>query len=99
MISRLKIPFLTGLTFSSIALLSVKILGYGSKSFMVISYLYVILAVIIGLKYEIKMANSSDSLLSVLRNIVVVIEGEEMKLKKLFTGEKYKIKGEVEKLQ
>jgi len=36
---------------------------------------------------------------SFLDNVVVVSEGEEMKLKKLISGEKYKLKGEIEKIE
>lgn len=99
MIKRLKIPLSLGLTFYGIAYLTVKSLGYNSDSFMIISYLYILLAGIIGLKYEFKNYAGNSSLVSTLKNIVIVVEGEEMKLKRIFTGEKYKLKGEIEKIQ
>lgn len=34
-----------------------------------------------------------------LDSLVLVIEGEELKMKKLISGEKYKVKGDLEKLQ
>jgi hypothetical protein len=42
--------------------------------------------------------NNSDSVLSIFRNIVLVREGEELVMKRILTGEKYKLKGEIEKL-
>jgi hypothetical protein len=98
MLRRLKIPLSLGLTFYGIAYLTVKQLGYNSASFMIISYLYIALAGIIGIKYEVKKMNNSDSVLSIFRNIVLVREGEELVMKRVFTGEKYKLKGEIEKL-
>lgn len=99
MLKKLKIPLSIGLSFYGIAYLTVKFLGYNSESFMIISYLYLVLAAIIGLKYEMKKFTESSSLFSGLKNVVVVAEGEEMTLKRIFTGEKYKVKGEIEKIQ
>ncbi|MFQ3274971.1 MAG: hypothetical protein ACI9LV_000109 [Candidatus Nanohaloarchaea archaeon] len=98
MIRRIKIPLILGLTAYGIAYFIVKQLGYNSTSFMLISYLYIFLAGIIGLKYEVKKISGSNSIPSVLKNIVVVSEGENLTMKRLFTGEKYKLKGEIEKL-
>jgi len=98
MLNRLKIPLSIGLAFYGIAYLTVRQLGYNSTSFMVISYLYIALAGILGVKYEIKRMNKSDSLLSVFRNIVIIQEEEEMIMKRLLTREKYKLRGEIEKL-
>lgn len=99
MIKRLKIPLSLGLVFYGMAYFTVRYLGYNSTSFMVISYLYIALAAIIGIKYEIKKLGGSDNFASVFRNIVVVSEDDELTMKRLFTGEKYKLKGEIEKLQ
>lgn len=98
MIRRLKIPLSIGLTFYGVAYLTVKYLGYNSQSFMIISYLYIALAGIIGLKYEIKKVGKSDSVFSVFRNLVVVSEEDDLTMKRIFTGEKYRLKGEIEKL-
>ncbi|MFT4892251.1 MAG: hypothetical protein ACI8Z7_000018 [Candidatus Nanohaloarchaea archaeon] len=98
MLGRIKIPLSIGLTFYGIAYLTVRQLGYNSTSFMIISYLYIALAGIIGIKYEIKKIGGSDSVTSLFRNIVVVSEGEDLTMKRLVTGEKYKLKGEIEKL-
>lgn len=99
MLKRLKIPISLGLTTYGIAYFIVKYSGFNSTSFTLISYLYIFLAVIIGLRYEAGSLTNSSSLISTLKNIVIVIEGEEMKMKRLFTGEKYKLKGEIEKVQ
>lgn len=99
MLKRLKIPLSLGLASYGIAYLTVKQLGYNSTSFMIISYLYIALASIIGIKYELKKISGTDSLPSVLKNIVFVSEGEELTMKRVFTGEKYRLKGEIEKLQ
>jgi|GEM_PF-2781191 len=95
MFSKLKIPVLIGLTFYGIAFITVTFLGYNSTSFTVIAYLYIILAVILGLKYEVMHGDTP----SLLRNLVLVVEDEETRLKRVFTGEKFKIKGEVERVQ
>lgn len=95
MLKKLKIPLIAGLTFYGIAFGTVKLLGFNSESFMIISYLYVLLAFILGLKYEL---SHGTSLRSMLDKVVVVVEDEETVLKSLFTGEKYRLEGEVEKL-
>lgn len=99
MLSRIKIPALIGLIFSTIAFGVVKFFGYNSQTFLVLSYLYMILAIIIALKYEIKHITNSESAFSSLKNIVIVSEGEKMEIKRVLTGEKYRIKGEIEKIQ
>ena len=94
MIKRLKTPILLGLGFYSIAFVIVSSLGFNSYSFSIISYLYIILAVILGLKYE----SNFRGPLETLKNIVVVVEDEETHLRRLVNGEKYKIKGEIERV-
>ncbi len=94
MIKRLKTPILLGLSFYSVAFVIVSSLGFNSYSFSIISYLYIILAVILGLKYE----SNFRSPLAILKNIVVVVEDEETHLRRLINGEKYKIKGEIERV-
>lgn len=96
MLKRLKIPVLLGLGFYGISYGVVKFLGFTSRSFTVIAYLYIILGLLTGVYYEIQDHGGFQSFLD---NIVVVIEGEEMKLKKLVSGEKYKLKGEIEKIE
>lgn len=96
MLKKLKIPVLLGLSFYGIAYGIVNFIGFSSSSFTALAYLYIILGLVTGLYYEL---DSHGGLQSFLDNIVVVIEGEEMKLKKLVSGEKYKLKGEIEKIE
>lgn len=99
MLKKLKIPISLGLMAYGVAYFVVNSSGFNSTSFTIISYLYIVLAVIIGIRYEAGSLTNSSSLISTLKNIVIVIEGEEMKMKRLLTGEKYKLKGEIEKVQ
>lgn len=96
MLKRLKIPVLFGLSAYGIAYGIVNFIGFSSSSFTAIAYLYIILGITIGLYYEL---DAHGGFRGFLDNIVVVIEGEEMKLKKLISGEKYKLKGEIEKIE
>lgn len=95
MLKKLKIPVLIGLSFYGIAYGIVNFLGVTKNSFMILSYLYILLAVITTIYHEIDRYGGFSGFLD---NIVLVIEGEEMKLKKLVSGEKYKLKGEIEKI-
>lgn len=72
------------------AAVTTRIYGFDRFSFFGMLYLYVVLGA--GLK-------SSFSLPKFLERLVIVTEGEVLKMRKITTGEKYKIKGEVEKLQ
>lgn len=96
MLTKLKIPVLFGLSTYGIAYTVVNFLGFTSSSFTILAYLYISLSIVIGIYYEIEDIGGFRGFLD---NIVVVIEGEEMKLKKLITGEKYKLKGEIEKIE
>ena len=95
MLSKLKIPLLTGLSFSGLSILTVRFFGFSQNSFMILAYLYIFLAVIIGIYYEVRKLSEG----SILGNVLVVVEEEEKVVKKVFTGEKYKVKGEFERLQ
>lgn len=96
MLKKLKIPVLFGLTAYGIAYGIVNVIGFTSNSFTLIAYLYIILGLTIGIYYEL---DSHGGLKSFLDNIVVVIEGEQMELKKLITGEKYRLDGDIEKIK
>jgi hypothetical protein len=85
---------LLGLSFGGLAVLAVKLFGYTPDSFMVLLYLYTLLGVFPALKDRV--TKRFDS--SILHRIVLVAEGEEIKMRKILTGEKYRIKGDVEKL-
>lgn len=96
MIKKLKMPVLMGLSAYGIAYAIVNFNGFTSSSFTAIAYLYIILAISVGLYSEI---DSHGGFRSFLDKIVVVIEGEEMELKKLISGEKYRLNGEIEKIK
>ncbi|MFB6207801.1 MAG: hypothetical protein ABEJ69_00465 [Candidatus Nanohaloarchaea archaeon] len=94
---KLKKGALAGLSFSGIALLTVKLMGFNRESFIVLSYLYVVSGVFMTLLHEKKVLKSI--LEGLIGNIVLVEEGEEVVLHRVFTGEKYEIKGSLEKVQ
>lgn len=74
---------------SSMALLT-NFMGFGRTTLLVMLYMYVVLAVALSADFSAP---------GILSRIVLVTEDEAVKMRKLFSGEKYKIKGEVEKLQ
>lgn len=79
-----------GLLAAGVAVAAVKLNGLNGMTYLGMLYLYVVLGA--GLKF-------SPDLPDLLHRLVVVTEGEVIEMRKLATGEKYKIKGEVEKLQ
>ncbi len=85
-----------GLGFAGLSYGTVSFLGYNSTSYTILAYLYVSLSFILTAFYEL---DSFGGLKNLTKNFVVVVEEDEKKLKRVFTGEKYKIKGEVEKVQ
>jgi len=82
-----------GILSASTAYMIVHYFGFNPQTLPILLYIYIITAIAINMKAEIEMLS-----LPFLKRIVVVAEGEEMKLKRLFTGEEYKINGDVEKL-
>lgn len=96
MLKKLKIPVLFGLTAYGVAYSIVNFIGFNSSSFTFLAYLYIILSLVLGAYHEI---NEHGGFSEVLDKIVLVTEGEELKLKKLISGEKYKLKGEIEKIE
>jgi len=82
-----------GLSFAGIGSILVQFQGFTQTTLIVLLYMMVVLAVIQGLKHR-----ESFPAPSFLERIVLVAEGEELKMKKLLTGEKYKVKGDLEKL-
>lgn len=85
-----------GLVFTGISYLVVKYIGFRWKSLTVLMYMYVALGVLMAVASEMDAINSG--LKTTLDRIVVVAEEEELKLKKVVSGEKYKIKGDLEKI-
>ncbi|MFB6291797.1 MAG: hypothetical protein ABEI58_00205 [Candidatus Nanohaloarchaea archaeon] len=94
--SEIKTGLLSGLTFSGLAYASVKLLGFNSTSFTVLMYLYVALGVLTAFLFYLK--TSEAGLKDMMRRFVVVVEREELELRSVLTGEKYKVKGEIEKV-
>ena len=89
----LKDGLLYGVLTAATAYTTVMLMGFNHRSLAVLLYLYVISASLINLKSEI-----FTPLKPFLKKIVIVAEDEEIKLKRLLTGETYKIRGDVEKL-
>jgi hypothetical protein len=79
-----------GLSFASAGALLVNFAGLTQNTLLVLLYMYVALGVLLTVDVELP---------SLLHRLVLVSEGEAIKMRKLVSGEKYKIKGEVEKLQ
>lgn len=85
-----------GLSFAGIAALIVRFTGFNQNTLMIFLYLYVIQAVYSpAKKYLLEYLDFAPGFLN---RLVIVVEGEEIKMKKLLTGEKYRVDGEVEKL-
>ncbi len=85
-----------GMAFTGISYGLVTVLGFNSTSFMSLAYLYILLSIVLALYYELH--RSFGDIKSVLKNFAIVVEEDEKKLRRVFTGEKYKIKGKVEKI-
>lgn len=85
-----------GLGFSGVAFGIVSLLGFRWISLSALMYMYVVLAAVMVLGYETRILG--EGIRSWMDRFVIVLEEEEMKLKKLASGEKYRVKGEVEKL-
>ncbi len=82
----------TGLAFAGAGNLSVRFLGFNKTSLVLMLYLYVLLGTVPWLKSQL------SGLRSPIERLVVVTGEEEMVLRKILTGEKYRVKGKVEKL-
>ncbi|WEL23998.1 hypothetical protein [Candidatus Nanohalovita haloferacivicina] len=80
--------FLAGLTF-----LTVKVLGFNPASLTVLLYLNVLMGLVINLRSE------NLGLESVFGQLMVAVEGEEQKVKRVFTGEEYVLNGTMEKIE
>lgn len=86
-----------GLAFAGISYGVVNSLGYGPNSFTVNSYLYVTLGLTIGLRHTF--TGRFSGFRDTLRNLVLVVEDEEVYMHRVLSGEKLKIKGDVERVQ
>lgn len=88
---------IVGLSFAGIALLVLKIFGTNETTLTVLLYFYIATGIFASLVFVEN--GLKEFLFSRIGKIVVVIEGEELILKKLATGEKYAVKGDLEKIQ
>lgn len=96
---RLKSGILVGTSVLFISIVISYQLGFNQRSFLVISYLLLISPIFSSVFHDLRKAASKFSINDLSRNVLLVVDEEEMKLKKLTTGEYYKIKGNVEKVQ
>lgn len=85
-----------GLAFSGISYFIVSIFGYRWETLMFIMYLFVFQSVTLSIMSHYSLFNSG--LTSILDRIAIIAEEEEIKVKKVVSGEKYKIKGDVERI-
>lgn len=81
-----------GLVFAGLTYSTVNFLGFNQASLNVLLYLNVLMGVAINLKSE------SLGLESIFGQVMVAVEDEEKKVKRLFTGDKYVINGTLEKV-
>jgi hypothetical protein len=81
-----------GILAAATAYIIVRIIGYNPVSLAIILYFQILTAILLTVRSEI-----ASPLMPLLKRIVIVAEGEEMKLKRLLTGEEYKVR-DVEKL-
>jgi hypothetical protein len=85
-----------GMLFSGVAYAAVAFIGFGWKSLAVSMYLYVVMGVLMAFGSRFELLDSRIS--ELFDRVVIVAEGEELELRKLVSGEKYRVKGELEKL-
>lgn len=81
----------TGVIFAFVAYFLASVNGFNESSFTLLLYLYVFLGVLASVEL-------TDFETDLFDKIVIVAEEEELKMKKLFTGEEYRVKGTVEKV-
>lgn len=81
-----------GVLSAATAFLVVRVMGYNPESLAVLLYLYVVSGVLLTARSKI-----AAPFIPLLKRVVIVAEGEEMKLKRILTGEEYRVR-DVEKL-
>lgn len=84
------------MVFSGVAYLVVRFSGYGWRSLTVLLYLYVFMGVMVSVAGSFDLLDSSVA--EILDRVVLVAGQEELVLRKLVSGEKYRVEGELEKL-
>ena len=85
-----------GLSFAGIGSLTAMYFGFNQNTLTIFLYLYIAQALYNPLKNELFSRISFSP--NIIDRLVIVAEGEELKMKKLLTGEKYRLDGDIEKL-
>jgi len=81
-----------GILAASTGYMVVHFMGFSPETVPILLYLFVISGILINLKAELDHLS-----IPYMKRLALVAEGEEMKLKRLLTGEEYKV-GRVEKV-
>lgn len=81
-----------GLLSAGTAYTIVQIMGYNPRSLAILLYFQLLTGILLTMRSRI-----AAPLMPFLKRIVVVAEGEEMKLKRILTGEEYRVR-DVEKV-
>ncbi|QKQ98788.1 hypothetical protein GKQ38_04665 [Candidatus Nanohaloarchaea archaeon] len=82
-----------GLIFAGLTYATVEFLGFNQASLNVLLYLNVLMGIVINVRSE------SMGLESVFGQIMIAVEDEEQKVKRLFTGDEYVVNGTLEKVE
>lgn len=82
-----------GLVFAGLTYATVNFLGFNQASLNILLYLNVLMGIMINLRSE------SLGLESVFGQVMVAVEAEENKVKRIFTGDEYVINGTLEKVE
>ncbi|MFO7793352.1 MAG: hypothetical protein R6V35_00050 [Candidatus Nanohaloarchaea archaeon] len=92
--------FLTGLAAAAIIFGTVEIIGFNSYTWSMILYMYIVLAVFVSMesRYDSGLKEIVNHLGNIRSRMLFVIDEEERKVKRVFTGEEFKIK-DSEKVQ
>lgn len=82
-----------GMFFAATMYAVIQFAGFNPQTLAILIYIQIISGILINMKSEV------DALsLPYLKKLVLVDEGENIEMRKISTGEKYRVKGDVEKL-
>ncbi|MFB6193148.1 MAG: hypothetical protein ABEK00_02755 [Candidatus Nanohaloarchaea archaeon] len=82
-----------GAVFAAATFATVKVLGFNNSTLTILLYLNVLMGIAINVRAK------SLGLESIFGQVMVAVEDEEQKVKRLFTGEEYVINGNLEKVE
>lgn len=88
-----KIDILAGLTFSGITSVVIRFQGASKSSFILLSYSFIFMGLFLCLK---NLYFEGD--LPSVHDIVVVVDREEKVFRQVFSGKKYRLEGDFEKI-